>query len=99
MLRFASALGGFGPVAWRQVVGVKTGTSSLARAWWSADGLARGSKGLALLARGDRPLLHQDDGARLLGPGAAVLRRGASPGGDPDPRLDDRDLGPGLHPR
>ena len=39
------------------------------------------------------------DGARLLGPRAAVLRRGAAPGRDPDPGLDDRDLGPGLHPR
>ena len=28
-----------------------------------------------------------------------LLRRGAAPGRDPDPRLDDRDLGPGLHPR
>ena len=28
-----------------------------------------------------------------------LLRRGAAPGRDPDPRLDDRDLGPRLHPR
>ena len=57
------------------------------------------SQGMARLDGGDLPVLPAGHGPRLLGPRLPVLRRGAAPGRRPDPRLDDRHLGPRLHPR
>jgi ABC-type transporter Mla maintaining outer membrane lipid asymmetry permease subunit MlaE len=48
---------------------------------------------LARLDRRDQPLLRARRRPRLLRPRLQVLRRGAAPGRDPDPRLDHGDLG------
>ena len=53
----------------------------------------------ARLVRGHRPLRPADGGPRLLAARVPLLRRGAAPGRDPDPRLGRRDPRDVLHPR